>query len=60
MAYEREVEKGLEISRQAGRLALEYFEQATTAEEKDDFSRSRSPTGNAKADQKAASGPFRR
>jgi len=38
MAYEREVEKGLEISRQAGRLALEYFEQAATAEEKDDFS----------------------
>lgn len=38
MAYEREIEKGLEIARLAGKLALGYFEQMTPAEEKEDFS----------------------
>ena len=36
--YEREIQKALEITRKAGKLALEYFEEATPAEEKEDSS----------------------
>jgi fructose-1,6-bisphosphatase/inositol monophosphatase family enzyme len=36
--YERELEKALEITRKAGGLALQYFDQATPAEEKEDSS----------------------
>jgi fructose-1,6-bisphosphatase/inositol monophosphatase family enzyme len=38
MKYEREILKALEITRQAGELALKYFDRATPAEEKEDSS----------------------
>jgi histidinol-phosphatase len=38
MTYERELEKALEITRKAGELALQFFEEATPAEEKEDAS----------------------
>ncbi len=38
MTYERELQKALEIARKAGELALQYFDQATPAEEKHDAS----------------------
>ncbi len=36
--YEQELKKALEITREAGELALKYFEQSTPAEEKEDAS----------------------
>jgi histidinol-phosphatase len=36
--YEQEAERALEITRKAGALALEYYERATPAEEKEDAS----------------------
>jgi histidinol-phosphatase len=38
MAYEREIAKSLEITREAGALALNYFNQVISAEEKEDSS----------------------
>jgi histidinol-phosphatase len=38
MPYEREIRKSLEIARQAGKLALDYFDNAIPAEEKEDLS----------------------
>jgi histidinol-phosphatase len=38
MTYERELEKALEITREAGKLALQFFDQAPPAEEKADAS----------------------
>ncbi len=36
--FELEIQKALEITRKAGKLALEYFDEATPVEEKEDFS----------------------
>ena len=36
--YELEIQKALEITRKAGKLALEYFDEITPAEEKEDSS----------------------
>jgi histidinol-phosphatase len=38
MAYEQELQKGLEITRKAGELALQFFDQTIPAEEKHDTS----------------------
>ena len=38
MSYEREIGKALDITREAGALALEYFNRITPAEEKEDAS----------------------
>ena len=38
MTYERELQKAIEITRKAGELTLQYYDGATTAEEKADAS----------------------